>query len=241
MAGGVRRDGRAIGARGESGEAVVADNRAVIFDMDGVLINSEPLHFRATQEILTAYGVVMTEADYFDRYIAYSDRELMELLLSEPGLRSAAAEAKGRRYLELVGSGAPAFPDGLCLLGRIEGWRVGLATGSTRHEAELALGSLGIRDRFQAIVTREDCVNGKPHPEPFLRAAEALGLPPHRCVVIEDSPGGIQAAKAAGMRCVAVTHSCPQSSLGEADLVVDDLGAIELDRMVSAGGSADAG
>ncbi len=219
----------------------MADNRAVIFDMDGVLIDSEPLHFRATQEILKAYGVAMTEADYFGRYIAYSDRELMGLLLSEPGLRSSAAEAKGRRYLELVGSGVPAFADGLRLLGRIADWRVGLATGSMRHEAELALGSLGIRDRFQTIVTREDCVNGKPHPEPFLRAAEGLGLPPHRCVVIEDSPGGIQAARAAGMRCVAVTHSCPRSSLREADLVVDDLGGVDLDRMIPVDGSAHAG
>jgi HAD superfamily hydrolase (TIGR01509 family) len=213
----------------------VIDNRAVIFDMDGVLINSEPLHFRATQQILKAYGVTMTEADYFSRYIAYSDWEIMELLLPDPSLRPAAAEAKSRRYLELVRSGIPAFPDGLNLLGRTGDWRVGLATGSMRHEAELALGSLGIRSRFQTIVTREDCANGKPHPEPFLRAAEGLGLPPHRCVVVEDAPGGIQAAKAAGMQCVAVTHSCPKRSLQEADLVVDDLGTVDLDLLIPAG------
>jgi HAD superfamily hydrolase (TIGR01509 family) len=217
-------------------EVDVTDNRAVIFDMDGVLINSEPLHFRATQEILERYGVTMTEADYFSRYIAYSDWEVMELLLSDPAVRPAAAEAKSRRYLELVGSGIPAFPDGLDLLGRVDGWRVALATGSMRCEAELALGSLGIRDRFQAIVTREDCVNGKPHPEPFLRAAEGLGLPSNRCVVVEDSPGGIRAAKAAGMRCVAVTHSCPKNSLREADLIVDDLGIVDLNLLIPAAG-----
>jgi HAD superfamily hydrolase (TIGR01509 family) len=217
-------------------EVDVTDNRAVIFDMDGVLIDSEPLHFLAIQEILALYGVTMTEADYFSRYIAYSDWEVMELLLSDPAVRPAAAEAKSRRYLELVGSGIPAFPDGLDLLGRVDGWRVALATGSMRCEAELALGSLGIRDRFQTIVTREDCVNGKPHPEPFLRAAEGLGLPSHRCVVVEDSPGGIRAAKAAGMRCVAVTHSCPKSSLQEADLIVDDLGRVDLNLLIPAAG-----
>jgi HAD superfamily hydrolase (TIGR01509 family) len=214
----------------------VTDNRAVIFDMDGVLINSEPLHFLAIQEILERYGVTMTEADYFSRYIAYSDWEVMELLLSDPAVRPSAAEAKSRRYLELVGSGIPPFPDGLDLLGRVDGWRVGLATGSMRCEAEMALGLLGIRDRFQAIVTREDCVNGKPHPEPFLRAAEGLGLPANRCVVVEDSPGGIRAAKAAGMRCVAVTHSCPKNSLREADLIVDDLGIVDLNLLIPVAG-----
>jgi len=219
----------------------VNNDRAVIFDMDGVLINSEPLHFLATQEVLAMYGVAMSEADYFGRYIVYSDWEIMELLLPDASARPAAAQAKSRRYLELVASGIPPFPDGLGLLMRTDGWRVALATGSMRHEAELALGSLGIRERFQAIVTREDCVNGKPNPEPFLRAASGLGVSPTRCVVIEDSPGGIQAAKAAGMACVAVTHSCARAQLLEADLVVDDLGNVDLRALLPEGGGNHAG
>ncbi len=216
-------------------------DRAVIFDMDGVLINSEPLHFLATQEILAAHGVAMSEADYFGRYIVYSDQEIMELLLPDASARGPAARAKSRRYLELVASGVPAFPDGLELLMRADGWRVGLATGSLRHEAELALGSLGIRERFHTVVTREDCVQGKPSPEPFLRAASGLEVPPARCVVIEDSPGGVQAAKGAGMACVAVTHSCPRQRLLEADLVVDDLGSVDLRVLLPDGGSRHAG
>jgi len=152
--------------------------------------------------------------------------------LGVPGVDVGQLDPQHRR-LELVQAGVPAFSDGLGLLMRTDGWQVGLATGSLRREAELALDSLGIRERFQTIVTREDCVNGKPHPEPFLRAAEGLGLPPERCVVIEDTPGGIRAAKAAGMRCVAVTHSCHEDSLREADLIVDDLGAVDLDALVS--------
>lgn len=210
-------------------------DRAVIFDMDGVLINSEPLHCRATQEVLATYGVMMTEADYYQRYIAYSDWELMELLLPDAPARPAAATAKSRRYLELVGSSVPAFPDGLDLLMRSDGWQVALATGSMRHEAELALGALGIRSRFAHIVTREDCIRGKPDPEPFLRAADGLGVPPKRCVVIEDSPGGIQAAKAAGMACVGVTHSCLREQLSDADLVVDDLRDVDLGVLLPPG------
>jgi HAD superfamily hydrolase (TIGR01509 family) len=204
------------------------DDRAVIFDMDGVLINSEPLHCRATQEVLAKYGVTMTEADYYRRYIAYSDWEIMEILLPDAPARAAAADAKSRRYLELIGSRVPAFPDGLQLLTRSDGWRVALATGSMRHEAELALHALGIRNYFEQIVTREDCIKGKPDPEPFLRAANGLGVPATRCVVIEDSPGGIRAAKAAGMVCVGVTHSCLREQLLEADLVVDDLRDVDL-------------
>jgi HAD superfamily hydrolase (TIGR01509 family) len=219
----------------------VDTERGVIFDMDGVLIDSEPLHFLTTQEILATYGVPMSEADYYGRYIAYSDWEVMELLLPDASARQAAVQAKSRRYLELVAAGIPPFADGLELLRRTDGWRVALATGSMRHEAELALASLGIRGRFQTIVTRDDCVHGKPHPEPFLRAAGGLGVSPGRCVAIEDSPGGIRAAKAAGMVCVAVTHSCPRARLLEADLVVDDLGSVDLGGLVLAGEAPHAG
>ncbi len=211
----------------------MAAEHGIIFDMDGVLVNTEPLHCRATQETLAAYGVAMTEADYFTRYIAYSDWELMEMLLPRGRNREEACAAKSIRYLELVRAGIPAFEDGLDLLGRTHGYRIAIATGSMRDEAEMALRAHGIRDRFAVVITREDCTEGKPHPEPFLRAAQGLGLRPEQCVVIEDTPGGVQAAKAAGMRCVAVTHSCPAWRLAAADLVVDDLRDVDLAAMFS--------
>jgi HAD superfamily hydrolase (TIGR01509 family) len=148
---------------------------------------------------------------------------------------NAAVAAKERRYWELLEAGVPAFPDGLALLARTDGWRVGLATGSIRREAELALRSLGVAGRFGAIIAREDYEKGKPDPQPYLLAVRALGLSPPRCVVVEDAPGGIRAAKAAGMACVAVTHSCPREQLLEADLVVDDLGLVELAGLLAGG------
>ena len=211
------------------------DGRGVIFDLDGVLINSEPLHCRAFQETLRSYGVTVTDQDYYTRYIVYSDREVLERLLPNPGALEGAVAAKERRYWELVEAGVPPFQDGLALLAKTDGWRVGLATGSIRREAEMALNSLGIRKRFSAIVAREDCHKGKPDPEPFLRAAEGLQLPPRRCVAIEDTPGGVQAAKAAGMLSVAVTHSCSPDRLSEADLVVDDLGTVDLEGLLARG------
>jgi len=217
----------------------VTNDRGVIFDFDGVLINSEPLHLRAFQEILPAYGRTLTEQEYYAHYIVYSDREVLERLLPAGEALEAALVAKERRYRELVEAGVPVFLDGLALLHRTDGWSVGLATGSLRPEVERILRSLGIRERFGAIVTREDCRRGKPDPEPFLLAADALGLAPHRCVAIEDTPGGVQAAKAAGMACVAVTHSCPRDSLVGADLVVDDLAAVPLAAVLADGGSRD--
>lgn len=213
----------------------MGNDRGVIFDLDGVLINSEPLHCRAFQDILAPYGVRVTEEEYYAKYLVYSDREVVARLLPDPRGLDAAVAAKERRYWELLEAGVPAFPDGLALLARTQGWRVGLATGSIRREAELALGALGVRERFAAVVVREDCDRGKPHPEPYLRAASALGLPPRRCVVIEDAPGGVQAAKAAGMVCVAVTHSCRRELLYEAELVVDDLAGVELAALLANG------
>lgn len=204
--------------------------------MDGVLIDSEPLHCRAFQDILALYGVQVTEEEYYATYLVYSDREVLERLLPDVRGLDGAVAAKERRYWELLEAGVPAFQDGLVLLAKTEGWRVGLATGSIRREAELALRSLGIRERFRAIVAREDCGKGKPDPEPYLRAADGLGLPPRRCVVVEDAPGGVRAAKSAGMACVAVTHSCARERLVEADLVVDDLAAVELASLLADGG-----
>ncbi len=214
------------------------DDRGVIFDMDGVLINSEPIHCRAFQDVLATCGVTLTERQYFAEYIVYSDREVLERLLPPGQSLDAAVAAKEQRYLRLLSDGIPAFPDGLALLTRSQGWRVGLATGSNRKEAELALRTLGIRERFACILAREDYERGKPDPEPYQRAAQALGLPPSRCIVIEDTPGGVRAARAAGMIAVAVTHSCPREQLGEAHLVVEDLGAVDLSRLMPDGGSA---
>jgi HAD superfamily hydrolase (TIGR01509 family) len=213
----------------------VQDGRGAIFDMDGVLVNSEPLHCRAFQDVLMAYGIRLTEEEYYERFIVYSDREVLEQVLPSPRAVVAAVAAKERRYLELIGAGVPAFGDGLALLAKTQGWRVGLATGSLRREAEMVLAALGIRQRFHTVVTRDDCQRGKPDPEPFVRAAVGLGLTPRQCVVIEDTPGGVQAARAAGMRCVAVTHSCPRESLAAADLVVDDLETVDLAAVLADG------
>ena len=214
---------------------IATDGRGVVFDLDGVLIDSEPLHLRAYQEVLAGFGRWLSPQEYYARFIVYSDREVLEQLLPDRGSVEAAIAAKQRRYLDLVGAGPAAFADGLALLGRTDGWRVALATGSRREEVELILGALGIRDRFRAIVTSDDCVQGKPDPEPYLRAAQGLGLPVGRCVAVEDAPGGVRAAKAAGMRCVAVTHSCPRERLQEADLVVDDLEGVVLAALLDGG------
>jgi HAD superfamily hydrolase (TIGR01509 family) len=212
------------------------DGRGVVFDLDGVLIDSEPLHLRAYQDVLAGYGRSLTREDYYARYIVYSDREVLEQLLPDRRAVEAAMAAKQQRYLELIGAGPPAFPDGLVLLGRTDGWRVALATGSRREEAELSLRALGIRNRFRTVVTCDECRRGKPDPEPYLRAAEGLGLPARRCVAVEDAPGGIRAAKAAGMRCVGVTHSCSRERLQEADLVVDDLAGVDLAALLDGRG-----
>lgn len=209
--------------------------RGLVFDLDGVLIDSEPLHFRATQEILAAHGVPLTDQDYFGRLVALTDVELFGRLLADrPDLVPRAVAEKQARYRVLAQGGLPAFRDGVGLVERSAG-RVPLAvaTGATREEAEGALRSLGIRDRFVALVTCEDTARGKPDPAPYRLAAARLGLPPEGCLAVEDTVDGIRAARAAGMRCVAVTHTHPREHLMEADLVLQSLDGLDWETALS--------
>ncbi len=199
--------------------------QALIFDLDGVIVDSEPLHLLATQRTLQVIGRDLSEEEYYRRYVALTDRELFEALLGrgDPRVEHLVAE-KQRLYRELTASGVKPYPATVAFIERAQKvFPLALATGATREEAEEVLRRLGIREAFQVVVTAEDYPRGKPDPAPFLLAAHHLGVPPHRCVVIEDSKEGIKAAKAAGMVCLALTHTHPGSELTHADLVLETL------------------
>lgn len=196
-------------------------------DLDGVLIDSEPLHLHAFRDVLRGHSVTLSDGDYYGRYIALSDREVFEDLLPRGAVAPALAE-KERRYLALAADGLRPYPDALALLRRADSWRLALVTMSLRREAEMALTGLGVRERFAVLVAREDCRRGKPDPEPYRLAAEGLGLAPAACVAVEDTAGGVRAAKGAGMFCVAVTNTQPRPLLAEADLVVGSLDEVDL-------------
>ncbi len=184
---------------------------AVLFDMDGVLVDSEPLHFATTNEVLAPFGCRMEASDY-ELCIGMGEEEFFAGLVRRFDLPASASElAAGRLRLfteRLAVRPLPPMPGALeCLLRLgMEGFRLGLATSAFRLQAEQILGGLGIRHRFEVAIAIEDVDRGKPAPDLYLAAAQAMGLDPSNCIVIEDAAFGVEAALAAGMTAVALPH-----------------------------------
>ena len=177
-----------------------------IFDCDGTLADTMPLHYRAWKRLLDENGGEFPE-DLFYRLGGKTTEAIIELLNKRGGLSidvRAGAERKEEFYLELIAEVQGIEP--VLLIARQLRGRAPLAvaSGGYRKYVELTLAAIGARDWFDAIVCAEDYARGKPHPDPFLEAARRLNVPPEDCVVFEDSPAGVEAAKAAGMACVFV-------------------------------------
>ncbi|MCX2726962.1 HAD family phosphatase [Thermomicrobium sp. 4228-Ro] len=203
----------------------------ILFDLDGVLIDSEHAHYEATR-------------------LAFSERQLPELsaelyqalMLGRPDREAIAAglaalaiplhelepllEAKARFYRELVRAGAvELLEDGLATLEAAlrHGYPVAVVTGALADEAEWALRAAGVRERVPVLVSAEDVTRGKPDPEPYLLGCTRLGTAPQQSIAIEDSPAGVTAGRAAGLRVLAVARR-PFPELARADRVVHRLG-----------------
>jgi len=213
--------------------------RAAIFDFDGVLVNSEPLHFRALREALLPEGISIDEETYANEYLAYDDRGAIRLALGNHGksVDRAKIEEVAARKAELFDGwlpGIPFFAGARELVRELAGaMPLAIASGALTQEIETMLKGGGVHDVFGAIVGADQVRNGKPHPEPYLTAmgriaARAPGLTPAECLVFEDSPPGIASARAAGMKVVAVTNSYPAAKLGAANRVVASLQGLEM-------------
>ncbi|MFQ5827471.1 MAG: HAD family hydrolase [Dehalococcoidia bacterium] len=201
--------------------------RAVIWDMDGVIADTAPLHFEAWREAFQRRGQPFGRED-FDRTFGLRNDTIIRTVLGddvEAAETEAIAREKEEGFRRRLGRGVHPLPgvrDLLAALAR-HGFGQALASSAPRLNIEAILRTLGMADAFQAIVAEEDVARGKPDPEVFLSAAKKLGLDSARCIVIEDAVAGVRAAGAAGMKSVAVTNTHPRESLAEADLVVDSL------------------
>jgi beta-phosphoglucomutase len=215
--------------------------QAVVFDFDGVLADSEPLHLRALQEALGARGIALGAEEYFATLLGFSDTEALETLARARGLTIDAAALgainadKAVRFAALQATGDVLFPGAAALVERL-GAAVPLAIASGARPEEIArtLSHAGLAPAFQAIIAAGDTARGKPAPDPYARAVERLGVDPARAAAIEDSRWGLESARAAGLRGVAITHSYPAHELAPyADLVVSSLEEITLARLES--------
>src|SRR5207244_6641778 len=197
--------------------------KAIIFDCDGVIADTEPIHMAAFGRVLAEEGITLTEEDYFAHYLALDDRGCFTKALAGAG-RALAQEQLSkliRRKAEYV---EPAMQADLRILPGAaefiqlasEVYPLAVASGALRAEIELVLKYGNLRDHFRVSVSAEDVSHSKPHPDPFLKARELLDavtghhIEPSECLVIEDSIHGIRAAHLAAMRCLAVSNSYPR-------------------------------
>jgi len=198
--------------------------RTVIFDMDGVIVDSEPLHEKAFLEVMHDLGYGLNHGIDFDSYVGRSDFELWEDFIAKHQPPQALEELmamKRRRVIEVVQQLQPIFAGLPELLEKLAPrCRLGLASGSERAFIEAVLSLKGLRRFFPVIVSAAEVAHGKPAPDIFLRAAELLGAAPTDCWVVEDSKPGVTAALAAGMKVIAITNTHPADELGDATHVV---------------------
>lgn len=204
--------------------------RAIIFDMDGVIIDSMPYHFIAWYEALRPWGI---RVSCFEVYAQEGERWETTLrgLLNRANIKptkkvlsaifSLRQKIFKRYFKRFIFQGAYELLVDL----KKQGFVLGLVTGSPLNEVKRILPAK-LRKLFTALVAGNQVKNGKPHPEPYLRAARLLGLEPGVCLVIENAPFGIISAKQAGMPCIAVSTSLPREYLAAADIVVEQLNQI---------------
>jgi HAD superfamily hydrolase (TIGR01509 family) len=203
--------------------------RAIVFDFDGVIADSEPLHLRALQQVVAPLGITLDREEYYERYLGYDDVGAFRALAADRGVAvsgegiRALIAAKSVAYQSMLSSEV-LYPGARECVERLAAeYPLGIASGALRHEIEAILRAGDMDRYFRFIVASGETSAGKPAPDPYLRAAALHGLPPDRCVAIEDSRWGIDSARAAGMKCVGITHTYPASELEAADAIVGNL------------------
>jgi len=211
--------------------------RAVIFDCDGVLADTEPAHLAAFQAALEVEGIPLTREQYFHRFLAFDDETFFRMVYedrSRPLDDATLARLLDRKGALLAGRLAEIPPRedafDFARVSLASGLQVAVASGARREEVATVLERGGLAEEVRIVVAAGDVVRGKPHPDPYIDALrllnlEAVGAPvlPDECLVVEDSIHGVRAGRAAGMRVVALTTSYGEADLAEADLVLRDL------------------
>jgi HAD superfamily hydrolase (TIGR01509 family) len=209
--------------------------KAIIFDMDGVIIDSEPLHELAYVELFNELGYGQNHGINFDDYLGRTDKALIEDFITRHKPATLTVEKlsdlKRDRFLRIMRRQEPIFEDLPQLVERLaKKYRLAVASGSLHPVIDAVLALKNLRQHFEVTVSSSDVPHGKPAPDIFLQTAKLLGLQPSECCVIEDSGPGVCAANAAGMAVIAITNSLPREKLCQATWVVDDYE--EIDEML---------
>ena len=198
----------------------------VLWDMDGVLVDTGELHYVSWKLPLDEAGIPF-DREIFRKTFGMNNAGILAYLLGEnppQGLVQQISERKEEIFRQSVHGNVHPLPGVIAWLERLQRQGAGLAVASSAPSAniEVLVAELKIRSYFDALVSGAD-LPGKPDPATFLAAAQRLEIPPGRCVVVEDAIAGVQGAKTAGMKCIAVTNTNAADALAKADLIVDSL------------------
>lgn len=222
---------------------------ALIFDFDGVIVDSEPTHLAGFQRVLASLDASITHEEYYGKYLGYDDHDCFQAVgrdrnapFTEEQIARMTAD-KTRFVQEAYAEKVESLPGAVELIRAAHEAEVPLAicSGALREEVRQAAASLGVLSMFTVVVAAEDVRCGKPDPEGYMQAARKLAqihsraIMPAACVVLEDSPAGIASARGAGMKVVGVTNSYPADALADADRVVASLAGVSIDSLADLG------
>jgi beta-phosphoglucomutase len=214
---------------------------AVIFDFDGVIVDSEPAHEAALRAVVRELGMDFSAREYAERFLGFGDRDILERVfadhsqvMSEGDFERASAR-KWEHFERAIGAGAiPVYGASVELLTRAAGrGPVAVCSGARRREIEAILARIGVRDLVMHIVSADDTARSKPDPAPYELVVRRLGVRASECVAIEDTDKGVASAKGAGVRVVGVCHSMGAERLRGADLVVGSTEELSVERLLA--------
>lgn len=210
--------------------------QAILFDMDGVLIDSAPYHKRSWELLAEENGLVTTDA-YFWSTFGKTNRAILPAFFGRPLSEEEMVRHSDRKealFRELMAGSVVLFPGLRPLIEDLHsaGWLIAIGSSAPRQNVTFAIEQLDLEGLVSAYTCMEDVTHGKPHPEVFLKAAEKLGVAPECCVVVEDAVHGVEAARAAGMKCVAITTTNPREILALADRVIDNYHELTEEHLV---------
>jgi len=218
---------------------------AVVFDFDGIIVDSEPMHYRAFQKVLEPLGAGYSWQEYIDRYMGFDDRDAFREAYRVHGLElhegdlSRLIAAKAACFQEVIADGVKPYPGVVELIRSLSGAiPLAICSGALRSDIEPVLEQLALGSAFDLMVTAEEVQASKPDPASYRLAVSRLqesfpsaGITPESSLAIEDTPAGITSAVGAGLTVLAVSNSYPQAELGMATKTVDTLAGISVEEL----------
>lgn len=217
---------------------------AVIFDFDGIIVDTEPLHYKAFQELLVPRGLGYSWEEYMELYIGFDDRDAFReafrvhgRALSEDDLKELI-RGKAAAFLDIVSGGVAAYPGVVELIRSLSGTLpLALCSGALKSDIEPILKQLGLTDAFDVKVTADEVAASKPDPESYRLAVQRLQerfpgkVDAAASIAVEDTPAGITSATGAGLKVLAVTNSYPREKLSGASRVVNSLVGVDIEGL----------